>query len=546
MLKKWIVENRWMSIAFLIIILLDCFFVIPNAGVTSDDAYIFYRYARNLAHHWEFSYNPGETSFGFTSCLWMVFLGLQTAVTRIDPLLIAKFWVVLFHAGSILLFYLAAKKLLNNRTFPALFGAFLFGLDRNVVDNALSGMESAIGMFFYLLIGLAVICRFDRRPLTFGFLVGLGVLTRPEYIAVFPAFVLYDAIRHLNFNRENLKNTVVKWMIIAAGALIVAGPYTFYLRIKTGHFTAYTYKGKILTRNPDYYSKGFGNKIKTGFKANGALIRKLMDDKNMRYWGLILLLSSTVYFVPVWKDLGRQRIHPLVYFYLAYIIHFILFFFKYPTANWRYHMTLMPIMYLGLITGLITVVDGLNLDSRSVIRTGIICTLFVSVWWSWRFWQEYQRYTKAAVMERYLPVAQWVNDNLSEDDYIALDMIGAFGYLTHVKLFDLGGLIDPDMWPCLENRNNGEKLFQLFKRKKVNYLAVYDEHIMWNHLPSIIGNLTPVKKFNLNAKFPRYFRIYQVDFASPYKPGKKANSGPNPGLSRDGRKMFMMPAITTN
>jgi len=45
-------------------------------GYITDDTFIHLRYAENLLHHGEFSFNPGQSSYGATSPLWIFGLAM--------------------------------------------------------------------------------------------------------------------------------------------------------------------------------------------------------------------------------------------------------------------------------------------------------------------------------------------------------------------------------------------------------------------------------------------------------------------------------------
>src|SRR5436190_3211288 len=48
----------------------------PLRGGFTDDGFIHVQYARNLMTRGEYSFNPGETSFGTTSPLWVMALAV--------------------------------------------------------------------------------------------------------------------------------------------------------------------------------------------------------------------------------------------------------------------------------------------------------------------------------------------------------------------------------------------------------------------------------------------------------------------------------------
>ena len=67
----------------------------------SEDAYITFRYAWNLAHGAGAVFNPGEHVYGFTSAPWMVWLALGVRL-GLDPLLWARVTSVAADAVTVL------------------------------------------------------------------------------------------------------------------------------------------------------------------------------------------------------------------------------------------------------------------------------------------------------------------------------------------------------------------------------------------------------------------------------------------------------------
>src|SRR3954452_10819010 len=79
--------------------------LVPHAllfDFVSDDAYISFRYARNLAEHGQLVFNLGERVEGFTNFLWTVLLaaGIKLGVS---PVVSSRFFGVAFAVGTLAL-----------------------------------------------------------------------------------------------------------------------------------------------------------------------------------------------------------------------------------------------------------------------------------------------------------------------------------------------------------------------------------------------------------------------------------------------------------
>ncbi|HXS10765.1 MAG TPA: hypothetical protein VN852_12350, partial [Candidatus Krumholzibacteria bacterium] len=67
-------SRRWVETVPALLLLLAL--MLPLRGGFTDDGFIHVQYARNLMTRGEYSFNPGETSFGTTSPLWVMALAV--------------------------------------------------------------------------------------------------------------------------------------------------------------------------------------------------------------------------------------------------------------------------------------------------------------------------------------------------------------------------------------------------------------------------------------------------------------------------------------
>lgn len=77
--------------------------LVPHAlmfDFVNDDAYISFRYARNLAEHGELVFNPGERVEGFTNFLWTMLMagGIKLGLS---PVLTSRFFGIAFGVGTL-------------------------------------------------------------------------------------------------------------------------------------------------------------------------------------------------------------------------------------------------------------------------------------------------------------------------------------------------------------------------------------------------------------------------------------------------------------
>ena len=180
-----------------------------------DDAFISFRYARNLATHGELVFNPGERVEGITNLLWTLLLSAINAVTS-APL--PETAVVL---ALLLLLFTALRmiQLAEALGSPALLGPLAGGallLDHDVMLAATNGLEGAL---FMALLAEGVL-RYARGQLVLAFFcMGLLFLTRPEGIACGALLLLVAAS-----DRRRLRSMLAGLAVFGA---IIAGATIF-------------------------------------------------------------------------------------------------------------------------------------------------------------------------------------------------------------------------------------------------------------------------------------------------------------------------------
>ena len=116
--------------------------------LASEDAYITYRYARNLALGYGPVFNPGERVFGFTSPLWMAWNALGWALTR-NPAQWSRLWTL---AGDAVTLLVAGAMLTRHVSRASAWCfTFVFAGWTAFTSIAISGMENSMMVTLLLL-----------------------------------------------------------------------------------------------------------------------------------------------------------------------------------------------------------------------------------------------------------------------------------------------------------------------------------------------------------------------------------------------------------
>lgn len=150
------------------------FYQPPN---TVDDAYITFRYARNLVSGVGFVYNPGERVLGTTTPAYAALLAVLSRVSGFDDYpRLALITNALLDAVTFCLLARLGARLIGSR-WIGLSAALLFAIDGRTLDWSTGGMESSFNvMAIILTFGLF----FDKRPRLAALACGLAVLIRPD------------------------------------------------------------------------------------------------------------------------------------------------------------------------------------------------------------------------------------------------------------------------------------------------------------------------------------------------------------------------------
>lgn len=153
-----------------------------------DDAYITFRYARNLAEGLGLVYNPGEWVLGTTTPLWAVLLGAGYRVGFTDLPWLANGVSALCDAGSVGLLVSFSVRL-GWRPLGAALVGLAWALNPMSIAFATGGMETSLFVLMTLL-ALGLAASGSSVWLAAG-LAGLAVLVRPEGALLVAAVVCW-------------------------------------------------------------------------------------------------------------------------------------------------------------------------------------------------------------------------------------------------------------------------------------------------------------------------------------------------------------------
>ena len=247
-------------IAVAIVILAVMFLAIANAFVT-DDAFISFRYARNLVEMRELAWNPGtgERVEGYTNFLWTLAMAAAIAA-GFDPVPVSKILGLLFALGTLLLAYRLSSRLLQSRR-AALLAIALLGTNYTFSAFATSGLETQMQAFLILAsaslaFSIAGGDRLSvRRSIAFSLLCAAALLTRLDsaipVVALF-AYVSIGPVRRAS--GENRRAAAGTALVLPA--LVIVGSWLLWKNAYYGSLLPNSYHAKGTTFSLDILKGG--------------------------------------------------------------------------------------------------------------------------------------------------------------------------------------------------------------------------------------------------------------------------------------------------
>jgi hypothetical protein len=217
-------RRSWAVLVALIVILALAARLIPGPR-TIDDAYITFRYARNLLAGNGFVFNPGERVLGTTTPLFTFILAaaaLPFGGGAAPFPVIALVLATLFDLGACVT--LATLGRAFGRPAAGLVAALAWAIAPSSVTFAIGGLETSL---FVFLIALAFLAHVRERALLTGVLCGLAALTRPDALIPVALIALDCAWRALRSLRDRWR-AFVRFAVPLAALLVAWAAFAWF------------------------------------------------------------------------------------------------------------------------------------------------------------------------------------------------------------------------------------------------------------------------------------------------------------------------------
>jgi hypothetical protein len=427
------------------------FFAVVNRSLQFDDAFIYYRYVRNVLSGFGLVYNTGEYFNALSSPLHtylsIPICGIAGSVHY--PMVVQS---AFFSVAAIVVMFVLYSK--HEPRWPfVLFGAALIAGWRYF--HSLLGMETPL----FLFLTSAVLLLYERRKMFWlGITCALLVLTRGEGLFL----VLILAAVHLARRRP-----LPRLLDFVAPSLLLGG-HTLFHKLYYGSFLPHTLTAKI-----DHGRSGLW-----GEKLNFFHVEYQLD---WFFEGSFVVLGIFVALVVLGiRRLGRTELNFVVLTYLTALAAFYLVL-NVLIYHWYYApMYLFGCMYAGL--GLASLysfaeraawVPLARLARIAVVALGAGVLVWVSyVAYAWP--------ASAIPPKQYPVLGQWLKQNTPPDASVAMVEVGIVGYYSERYIVDILGVVSPKNAESVGRRRFGEWL----ENYEPDYILVHMP--LWPHEQSVV------------------------------------------------------------
>ncbi|MBI3006048.1 MAG: hypothetical protein HYY49_11640 [Ignavibacteriales bacterium] len=395
---------------------------ILHFSYTPDDTYIYLQYAKSIARGEGFSFNSGTPSLGVTSPLW-TFLISVGSLLKLDPWVVAKTFDLVFASLSIIQIFILGVVILRDKVF-AVIGAILFAFDAWFLSWSGSGMETSLGV---LLAILAVSYAYRNEYLVAAFVTGVLTLVRPE------GFLLFLVIQVDNFLNSTESKPVFRTFF--ASVAVYAGvltPWMIFSYLSFGTIVSNT----VMAKAGLVFS--FENTWQTVLECFQIVAATQLAPALLLVVGVAEAFRSNH-----WRA-RKIELFPLVWIaalFLGYALQGV-------QVVSRYLLLIIPFVVLYGLWGLKQIMESWRLPAHRAYQLAA----FIAVLAMFQNQMVYQL-QMVPHMKNFIsgmnsalkPIAYWLRSNAPPDARVLTADVGILGYISEKRLYDVGGLITPEV-----------------------------------------------------------------------------------------------------
>ena len=508
-----------------------------DLGMPIDDAYIYKRYAENIAHGNGYSFNPGETSFGATGVIYPPVMALLTAALPFLEYVSVAFWL-----GALCLAGAASSAVLITRRKTGSAGAgllagVLIAASPLLFMNAISGMEAPLTIALLTLFAWLALSE-KERPAAAGLTAGLLTLCRPE-AAYFPmGAIFFFALSYLSRGQRVPIKSAAKFI---AGWALLAVPVALVVHHQIGSFLPNTYMGKIISSVPGSLDRGIIERAVLG-------VMSFIDGWVALAWPLhflapVMAVGLLWVGLSALRDfLGRDR-GQKPYLLLVLLGYFTLpgsYGFSYPIHppfGGYYVRYIAPLFAVWMILGAIGLHGvyawaagrwSTNKEKARIIAGAslAIMLLYQGYLWSFQHRDALEVFKREVTLNTGLRMdaAKWIRQNTPSNAKIMVGYtgLGVVGGEAGRYVLDVGALINPDIYDYYIKSGTGPKqkwqaILEYMKDRKIDYYVTFtapEDSVFKIPDPAETDGISEVARLGVKGEpeMPyQQIRIYRVE-----------------------------------
>ncbi len=416
---------------------------------TIDDAFITFRYSRNIVEGHGFVYNPGSRTLGTTTPLYTLLMAAAGLITGSE----AYPWFALVinalaDAGSSVLLALLMVRLTGYLPVAALVG-IAWAINPVSVTFAIGGMETSVAILWQVAAVYAYVSRYERWMVFFA---ALGILTRIDTVIWAGLLLLHQLVTRWNDRRHDASNRWfdrLPWQSWTVGAAVVTPWYVFSL----------AYFGTLLPRSLSAKRLVYVvDDLQAVIRLLQHVATPFFDHKTLGIPGIAMGLAlypalaaiGTLYAVYRKPRLLPFLVYPWLYFAIFSIMNPLIF-------RW-YLAPMLPAYLLAIILGVWVVAHALSealgwFSLRHGVVGGVAAIVVVFLLNAWVLHPDHGRDRPAPAMAwhkielnyRKMAEALRVDFGISDETLVAAGDIGAVGFYSRARILDTVGLVTPEV-----------------------------------------------------------------------------------------------------
>lgn len=408
-------NDRYIGYVIIIVSLaVFCYMQFLKLQYSPDDTYIYLQYAKNLATGHNFSFNPGEPSYGVTSPLWTIILTLPF-IFGVDGFWFAKCLDLICIVFSFYIFLRIAYKLSGNNFLISSLVVSLFMINSWVVRSTFTGMETSFAVLILLLTFYFYYC---KRYRIVCFLLGVAILIRPESFVLL--FIFLSIITYKHYKQKDLTISLLIQYICLTLILVI--PFWIFAYIAFGTIVSNTSTGKaVLTGD-----------LNVMFNQAKFILQIFFLTAPIE---VILGICGLGFLIVKKRDINYL---PIVVWILGLLS---LYIFTTTAVMARYLLVLYPFVLLLAVIS----IQYIKLSPKYISIALLSLSLLYYQYSFYKIVKPYCIGFTNGVHQCLIPIGLWLDNNTPIGSTILVNDVGAIGYYSERYVIDAAALINRDL-----------------------------------------------------------------------------------------------------